>query len=200
MKRSTFFTAALLAAAVGLAGCASTPDAQGWVMLLDGSDHRTMENWDRVGDANWRIVDGAVVADKAGKPSFLVSKSSYKNFQVRAEFWADHTTNSGVLIRLSDANDITVSNSYEVNIFDGRPTHGTAAIVDVAEASPISKAGAKWNTLVVTAQGDMLMVELNGVHTVHVNDKRHASGPIALQYHPEPGGAIKFRKVQVKPL
>ena len=32
------------------------------------------------------------MADK-GKGGHLVSKNSYKDFQIRAEFWADHTTN-----------------------------------------------------------------------------------------------------------
>jgi len=43
----------------------------------------------------------------------------------------------------------------------------------------------------------------NGVKTVDIQDGKFAQGPFALQFGnhgKEPGGAIKWRKVQVKPL
>jgi len=40
-------------------------------------------------------------------------------------------------------------------------------------------------------------VILNGEKTVDVEDTKHATGPIALQYG---SGVVKFRKVQIKPL
>ena len=43
----------------------------------------------------------ALVAHR-GKDGFPVSKNSYKDFHLRAEFWADATTNSGVFLRLSN--------------------------------------------------------------------------------------------------
>jgi hypothetical protein len=51
----------------------------GWVTLFDG---KSLENWNKVGDANWRLEDGAVVADRGN--GFLVSKNSYGDFQLRA--------------------------------------------------------------------------------------------------------------------
>ena len=76
-------------------------------------DPKTLDNWERSGgDANWRIVDGAVQGKGAEKASsHLVSKNSYKDFQIRAEFWADHTTNSGVFIRIQDPKSIGAKNS-----------------------------------------------------------------------------------------
>jgi hypothetical protein len=44
-----------------------------------------------------------------------------------------------------------------------------------------------------------LIVVLNGVETARVRHTQLAQGPLGLQYAP-PSGAIKFRKVQVKPL
>ena len=149
------------------------------------------------------LEDGAVVADK-GKGGHLVSKNSYKDFQIRAEFWADHNTNSGIFIRAQDPNKIGAVSAYEVNIFDQRPTHGTAAIVDIGEASPLQKAGGKWNTMLITAQGTRLTVEFNGQRTVDVQNGKFAQGPFSLQFGnlPEdvPGGAIKWRKVEILPL
>jgi hypothetical protein len=45
----------------------------GWTTLIDGATG--LDNWNRVGDANWRAEAGAIIADK-GKGGFLVSKSS----------------------------------------------------------------------------------------------------------------------------
>ena len=176
----------------------------GWTTLVGGPD--SLQNWDRVGDANWRMEDGMVVADKASVASYLVSKNSYKDFQIRAEFWADHTTNSGIFIRLSDPKKVSATNSYEVNIYDQRPdpSYGTGAIVDFAKVSPMPKAGGKWNTFLITAKGTNLIVEMNGVQTVNIQDSKFVSGPLALQFgngpKDAPGGIIKWRKVQVTSL
>src|SRR5213596_3770873 len=210
MKRLSVITMGLLVIGVSVFGCSQQMSGQGdagWVTvtLLDGSNPKTLDNWNRVGDANWRAEDGAIVADK-GKGGFLVSKSSYKDFQIRAEFWADHTTNSGVFLRCTDPEKITAKSAYEVNIFDQRPepSYGTGAIVNVAKVSPMPKAGGKWNTYEITAKGSHLTVVLNGVQTVDVQDSQHAQGPFALQFgngpKDAPGGVIKWRKVQIKPL
>src|SRR5688572_2899552 len=190
MKRLSAFAAAL-----ALAACSSMPSwmpGSGWTTLIDGD--KGLENFERVGDANWRAEGGAIVADK-GKGGYLVSKKSFKDFQLRAEFWADHTTNSGIWIRLSDPKQITTKNSYEVNIFDQRsdPTYGTGAIVDLAKVSPMPKAGGKWNTYEITAKGSQLTVVLNGQKTVDIQDGKFPQGPIGLQFgnRPptnEPGG------------
>jgi hypothetical protein len=189
-------------------GCSQQMSGQGdagWVTLLDGSNPRTLDNWNRIGDANWRAEDGAIVADK-GKGGQLVSKNSYKDFQIRAEFWANHTTNSGIFIRISDPKNIGAKNAYEVNIYDQRPgpEYGTGAIVNFATVSPMPKAGGKWNTYEITARGSQLTVVLNGIKTVDIQHGQFAEGPVSLQYgsgpKETPGGAIKWRKVQIKPL
>jgi hypothetical protein len=206
MKRRWFVTLAIVAG-FGIQGCAQMPsnlaNLGGWTTLIDGE--AGLENWNRVGDANWRAEDGAIVAYR-GKGGFLVSKSSYKDFQLRAEFWADPTTNSGVFIRLSNPKRIGADSAYEVNIFDQPPdpAYGTGAIVNFAKVSPMPKAGGKWNTLEITAKGPQLTVVLNGVQTVNVQHSKFAQGPLALQYGAGAknavGGPIKWRRVQVKPL
>ena len=204
MKRLAVFTMGLLVVASAVLGCAqmSGSDA-GWTTLIDGT--KGLENWNRIGEANWRAEDGAVVADK-GKGGYLVSKNSYRDFQIRAEFWADHTTNSGIFIRVTDPTKVTATSAYEVNIYDQRPepAYGTGAIVDFAAVSPMPKAGGRWNTYEITAKGSQLMVVLNGVQTVNIQNSRFTQGPFALQFgngaKDAPGGAIKWRKVQIREL
>ena len=189
------------ALALGLAACApmTMPGASaGWQTLFDGS---TLNGWKRVGDGNWRVEAGAIVADgKTGPASgFLVTPQSYKDFEIRAEFWSSPDANSGIFVRCADPTTITDENCYEANIFDTRPEpkYGTGAIVKVAEVNPMPKTNGGWNTYLVTARGTELTLVLNGVQTVKVNDRKLASGPIALQYA---AGTIKFRKVEIRPL
>jgi hypothetical protein len=184
--------------AIQLAPQAPGQTGPGWVTLLDGN---TMGDWDRVGETNWRLEDGAVVADKrtSKDAAHLVTKSSYKDFQIYAEFWASDDANSGIFIRCSDPVKPGDKTCYEVNIFDQRkdPTYGTGAIVNFAEVNPMPKAGGKWNTYEITAKGRQITVVLNGNKTVDLHNGLFTEGPFTLQHG---AGVIKFRKVAVKPL
>ena len=184
---------ALAVASSALAACAPFgADMNKMVTLRDGTN---MNEWNKVGDANWRIEDGSVMADNGN--GFLVSKKSYKDFHLAAEFWVDVKANSGIFIRCTDAQKINAVNAYEVNIFDQRPdtSFGTGAIVGVAAVSPMPHAGGRWNTFEITARGPQMWVAMNGSRTVDgVRDARNPSGPVALQYG---SGIVKFRKVQI---
>jgi hypothetical protein len=197
---------------VGLAGLAYSHQTwaqseAGWVVLFDG---KNLDHWNKIGDANWRIEDGAVVADKGN--GFLVSNNTYNDFQLRAEFWIDDAANSGIFIRCTDPNNVGTKTAYEVNIWDQRPdpTYGTGAIVDVAKVSPMPKAAGKWNVYEIIAKGSTFTVTLNGQKTVDgAQDSKFASGRIALQHglglKDDKGvandrGVVKFRKVEIKAL
>lgn len=203
-RRLTAIVLGTFAIATASLGCANIHVKASWATLIDGPNG--LENWNRIGDANWRSEDGAIIADKAKEVNYLVSKNSYSDFKIIAEFWADHTTNSGIFLRLSDPKKVTSANSYEVNIYDQcpDPANGTGAIVDVAKVVPMPKAGGKWNTYVITAKGNRFKVELNGVQTVDVRDSKFTAGPIALQFgrgpNGAPGGIIKWRKLLISPL
>jgi hypothetical protein len=109
----------LLVTGLTASGCVHRPGGQadaGWITLFDDSNR---DHWNRIGNANWRLAEGTVQADKGS--GFLVSKNSYTDFQIRAEFWADPTANSGIFIRCTDPQKISSKNSYEVNIYDKRP-------------------------------------------------------------------------------
>jgi hypothetical protein len=77
-------------------------------------------------------------------------------------------------------------------------------IVNVAKVTPMPKAGGKWNTFEITAKGSQLIVVLNGIKTVDVQHGQFPEGPFSLQFgnleKGAPGGAIKCRRVQIRPL
>ena len=185
-------------AAIQLAPQAAAQTGPGWVTLFDG---KTIGDWDRTGETNWRVEDGAIVADK--KPpkgtAHLVTKTKYKDFQIYAEVWASDDANSGIFLRCGDPKNPGARTCYEVNIFDTRkdPTYGTGAIVNFAEVNPMPKAGGKWNTFEITAKGRQITVVLNGQKTADLHNGMFVEGPFTLQYG---AGVIKWRKVAVKPL
>jgi hypothetical protein len=192
------FSIGLGLAAAALATTAAAQTGPGWTSLFDG---KTIGDWDRVGETNWRVEDGAIVADKKPEKgtAHLVTKQKYKDFQIYAEFWASDDANSGIFIRCSNPKSIGARTCYEVNVFDKRkdPTYGTGAIVYFAEVNPMPKAGGKWNTYEITAKGRQITVVLNGQKTVDLHNGMFTEGPFTLQYGE---GVIKFRKVAVKPL
>lgn len=206
MTRRFAFTAALLLAAALAWPAAQQASGQSWTVLFDG---KSLDNFNKVGDANWRIEDGSVVADKGN--GFLVTKTAYGDFQLRAEFWVGPDANSGVFIRCTDPDKITATNAYEVNIWDDRPEkdYGTGAIVGVAKVDPMPKSVGQWNVYEITAKGGTFTVVLNGKKTVEGQDSKHANGRIALQHGlgnkdaagvVNDKGVVKFRKVEIRPL
>jgi hypothetical protein len=192
--------AGLLVIAFIVAGCGHM-SMHGWTTLIDGD--KGMENWNPTGsNANWKAEGGAIQADKStGKgSSVLVSKKSFRDFDLYVEFWAGEDTNSGIYIRVMNPTNVSTSTgAYEVQIWDKNPNpaYSTGSLVNVASVQPIYKAGGRWNTYEIHAQGPRITVKLNGVVTVSAQDARFPEGRLGIQYN---GGPIKVRKLAIKEL
>lgn len=200
MKRAVARAVAILAVAM-VAACADQPSKPGWITLIDGN--AGMENWSVSGSAaNWRAEDGSIQADKTtGKgASVLVSKRSFRDLEIYAEFWASEDTNSGIYFRAPDPNKVnTASGAFEVQIWDKNPNpkYSTGSLVNVVAVQPIYKAGGRWNTYEITVKGSEVIVKLNGVVTATTKEAKTHEGRIGLQFN---SGPIKFRKLLVREL
>lgn len=209
MKCRIVPTLALLAGLAGLALAPTPSSAQtaGFTTIFDG---KKLDGWDKVGDANWRIEDGAAVADKGN--GFLVTQKDYKNFSLRAEFWVGPDANSGIFVHCTNPKEIGSKNAYEINIWDDRPQkdYATGAIVDVAKVDPMPKTVGKWSVYEITVKDGVFTVAIDGKKTVDgAKDDKFPSGKIALQHglglkQPDGSmndkGVVKFRKVEIKEL
>ena len=130
------FTFVLLAASMPFSP-ASAQSGDGWKVLLDG---KSMDGWNKVGgETNWRVEDGAVVADKLGgkDAAFLVSKDKYKDFQLVIEFWASNDANSGIYMRCADAEKLTDRTCYEAKSSTSARTRPTAPAGSCTSSRPI---------------------------------------------------------------
>ncbi len=195
-KRLWLQAGGLSALSLALAACADNPLASlaGWVNLIDG---RPLERWNRVGTANWRVMAEGVQADEG--VGFLVSRASYTDFELRAEFWADAEADGGIFVRCQRPGRVTAGNAYKISIRDGHPdpAQATGAIAGLAGVRRRTVVAERWNTCEITARGDYLTVMLNGERTAELRDSRFAGGPIALQ---RTGGMLRFRKLEIRAL
>jgi len=197
--RNSLFTVSLALFTISLSACASNSHHENSSLLIDGGNG--LENFNQVGEANWQATENDIQANKSNSTyAYLVTKLPYKNFRMTVEFWASEDANSGVFFRCQDPQNITAENCYEANIFDQRPdpSYGTGGIVLIAKSpTPMPKAGGKWNTYEITANGPHLKLVLNGVTTVDIQDNKLVEGYLALQWA---SGTIKFRKLLIETL
>lgn len=168
---------------------------QATLALFDGS---SLAGWQSVGEAQWVVEDGAIVANGVGD-GFLRTPQLYGNFELQLEFWVDASTNSGIMIRCKDSTRIHPETCYELNIWDQHPEQEarTGAIVRVFMPPLVQvETIGKWNSYTVVANGSQLSVSVNGMVTAVVEDADPTPGFIALQHWQT--GTVKFRNLQLK--
>lgn len=174
---------------------ASLLAAPNWAILFAGHD---LTSFNQVGEAQWNIVDDYVEGDGYTN-SYLVTKGHYTDFLLELEFWPGAGANSGIFIRNDNADAIAASDGYEVNIFDTNenPDNRTGSIVGHMPPMETVPTEEKWNTYQITAQGNRILVRVNGTVTADHEDASHPNGPIAFQNN---GGLIRFRNIRIRPL
>ena len=178
MTRWATITSALLVSAFAVAGQRSRARS-GWVSLFDG---KSLDSFTQTGEANWRIEDGAIVADK-GKGGHLVSKEKYKDHAIRIEFWSDEKANSGIFARC-EPDKIGARTCYEFNIFDHAPRSELRHRLDRLHRRGQSDAegGRQVEHDGGHMKGRQLTLVFNGVKTVDVRNGLWEEGHFTLQY------------------
>lgn len=145
------------------------------------------------GSSHWEVVDGALTG--CGEPAgYLNSDQSFKNFVLSLEFKTSQDANSGVFVRSPKE-----AGGYEVQIWRQQPAgYNTGAIVGTAKtARDYAFKADQWNQMQITADGDHLVVVLNGDTTLDTRDAKFPDGHIRLQYQQFP---IAFRNIKIRSL
>ena len=195
------------------ASAQQTADSEGFVSLFNG---RSLEGWHGNTDM-WTVEDGAIVGRTDGKiphNTFLIHERACSDFVLKAAFKLhNHKGNSGIQFRSEERKDFAVA-GYQADIASNKfmgilYSEGTGRGI-LAQVSPetqtvladaIKKDG--WNEYTITAQGDHIILELNGVKTVDLKDddaKGAKSGIFALQLHKGHDMAISFKDIRLKEL
>lgn len=143
------------------------------------------------GASHWEVIDGSLspCGDTAG---YLISKENYKNLVLAVDFRTGEDTNSGVFVR-----SLGSSLGYEVQIWKAQPVgYNTGAIVGAGKTDKEYKFLAdQWNHYEITADGDHLVVVLNGAKTLDIHDSQFSDGAIRLQYQKFP---IEFKNIKLR--
>jgi hypothetical protein len=171
------------------------------VALFDGKSLDAFGVQNKNQPMGWSIEDG--VMTNAEHANNLVSKETFKDFKIQAEYKLGPNSNSGIYLR----------GRYELQVLDdyGKPVeqHGHMAIY--AWKAPLvnaSKPQGEWQTMEAVVVGNRVTVTLNG-QRVHDNAvleaitggaldaNETAPGPIMIQGDHE---KVWFRKVTVTPI
>lgn len=140
------------------------------------------EDWYVVGDANWEFVDNELVGSTKSGSGFIVTKQTYKNFNLELDFMPDSDINSGIFIRCEN-DTLSSKNCYEINIWDTHPNqeNRTGAVVNIYPPLGQVHTIGKWNTFKIMANMNHLQVWVNDVLTIDAQDDSHIEGYIGLQ-------------------
>jgi hypothetical protein len=206
--------------------CQPRLDHEGWEILFDG---KGLAAWDADEHPGvWKINEqGEVYPAKPG--AYLNTKRRYCDFRLELEFkmGARHKANSGVFLRMHDVHN-PVGTGREVQILDNTDykvpfdaLNANGALYDlVRPAVDANRPIGQWNQFRITADGSLVVVELNGKEIVRADldrwtvagknpDGSHNKYPYAIGALPREGfiglqnygGApVWFRNIRIKPL
>jgi len=199
MKRHLLAAAAVSVAAVFGLSAADEPKSadDGWVQLFNG---KNLDGWvvQPEDKARWSVQDGCIVGE--GPVGHLCTeRGDYENFRFRIEAMINDGGNSGQYFRTEIAKGFPPKH-YEAQIdathADPQKTGSLWGIVPVYQQKHKPN---EWFTQEVIADGDHIVIILNGETVVDTHDSKYSKGHFAIQQHNE-GSVVRVRKAEVKEL
>lgn len=169
---------------------------QGWIRLFDG---QSLFGWESDGKANWRVEDGALVADE-GDPGFLMSQVRWSDYELMVEFRATDRTNSGIFLRTELQPTSPAVDCIELNIAPSDNPFPTGSLVERVRVEPEAlgeNPQDQWHTLHVLADGPHMQVWFDGRSVVDTQVEDRTTGRIGLQFRE---GPVAFRNLRIRPL
>jgi hypothetical protein len=169
----------------------------GWIRLFDGS---TMMGWTPTSKANWSIEDGVISASD-GEQGFLVTNSRFGDFELRLEYLAPATTNSGVFLRTVTSPQEVDRDCFELNIAPTDNPFPTGSLVGRQRVEPDAIGTlneSEWHSMHAMCDGDRIQTWIDGkVASDYQDTSNRKSGLIGLQFRT---GPIKFRDIRIRPI
>lgn len=173
---------------------------------------KNLDGWESDTPGVWSVQEGLLVGKSPGFKynDFLRTRNRYRDFILKASFrLVNGTGNSGIQFRSKP-----VMNSHEVSGYQadiGEKYWG--CLYDEARRNKVlvhpaadALAGLQtdgWNEYTVTARGDQITLDLNGVRTVDYREEQPGidrTGIIALQVHAGAPMEVQFRDIRIQEL
>jgi predicted dehydrogenase len=170
---------------------------------------RNLEGWQEDTPGLWTVRDGVITGKHSGLKynDFLRTRRNYRDFILKLEFkLTGDVGNSGVQFRSKPVPGSHEVSGYQADIgqkywgclYDESRRKRVLAMPDPLMLEKADRTG--WNTYVITAHGNHITLELNGVRTVNYIEEEagiERDGFIALQVHSGPGIEVAFRNIQI---
>jgi hypothetical protein len=197
----------------------SQEQQEGWILLFDG---KSLDKWNVTPALAkvFKVADGSIKADLSDAGGTMLTKETFDNFVLKAEFRAHPDINSGIILRSPAPRPAPAPGEkptpdpggpgYELQIRDRNPGNYssgdflTGSVVGVSKAPhDVKIIPDQWNTIEATVNGDHFVVVFNGKKVADGRDAKRASGHIGLQLaHPEDvrHANLEFRNLKVRRL
>jgi len=181
----------------------------GFTALFDG---RTLDGWQTDTPDLWSVRDGAIVGRSTGirYNDFLRTRKLYRDFVLKISFrLTGGRGNSGIQFRsrpVPDSHEVAgyqadIGQQYWGCLYDESRRNRVLAPASAEALARIDKNG--WNDYVITARGNRVTLDLNGVRSVDYEEQEpgmDAAGFIALQIHGGGAMEIRFRVIELREL
>ena len=177
-------------------------------VLFNGKD---LSQWEPTGKAEWRVEDGVIAGGQDGDPKrsgILVSKGSYKDFDLRLEYMIDEHDkyNSGIYFRRSKTKRL--GRPYQLNLGRGAAGEYVGLYLndwlDKGDEKDEIRKPRQWNKVRLLVVGNRIRAWLNDQPIVDYLDPQpradlKEAGSIAFQTYGAEGhaGWIKFRNLKL---
>ncbi|MBP7746336.1 MAG: DUF1080 domain-containing protein [Phycisphaerae bacterium] len=212
------------------AGSQLTPaeQAAGWKVLFDGKDTTAWRGYKQKSfpTEGWVVADGCLKTVAGATGGDLITADQYGDFELTLEWKVAPKGNSGIIYRVTEANDETWQTGPEYQILDDagageapESNHSAGSMFDLcpAVAGKVLKPAGEFNQVRIRVQDGVVQHWLNGKKVVEcrlVGDEwkkliagskfreydgfgLQPRGHIALQHH---GDEVWFRNIRVRDL
>jgi hypothetical protein len=199
---------AALSAGGALASRGFSHPADGFRPLFNG---KNLDEWDADAPTVWEVRDGAIIGRAQGLAhnEFLRTKSNYSDFTLKLQIrLINGKGNSGVQFRSKPVPNSHGVSGYQADAGDKY----WGALYDESRRNKILASPkpeflekfdpAAWHSYAITAKGNRIRLEMDGVTTVEYEEKEPGipqTGIIALQVHGGPHAMeVWFKDLMIK--
>jgi hypothetical protein len=188
-------------------------EEKGWVQLFNG---KNLDGWEVYpkGTGSWKVEDGILKSSGSKNSHLFTKRDDYENFHYRIVAKISDKGNSGQYFRAQFKPGYPPGYEAQINSThpdpiktgslypDGRiklkPEERKKVIVNKQLVKPD-----EWFTQEVIADGDHIIIKVNGKTTVDIHNSTFKKGRFALQQHDATNGVdtvVQFKKIEVKEL
>lgn len=199
-----------------------------WIVLFDGSSTAAFRGYKQTGfpTKGWEVVDGTLHVKAGGGAGDLVTRETFKDFELEFQWKVAPGANSGVMYRVSEAYDAPWHTGPEFQVLDDsrhadgknpKTSAGALYALVAANSAKALKPVGEWNSARIVLRGSQLEHWLNGQKVVALDlaspaareliaqskfktlprFAQEASGYLCFQDH---GDDVWFRDIRIRKL